>query len=119
MIFNPNVMAAAGGGGGAVAMTYTGNGNSSRTFTFDGIEPAMIFIMAPEVGEARAIITGSNNWGYAFSYSSSYGSASVTFFDFNVASSGNSVTFSKITSTKLPILNKSGNTYLLVAIPKA
>ena len=116
MIFNPNVMAAAGGGGGgAVAMTYKGDGNASRTFTFDNIEPAMIFIMVPEVGEARAMTTGSNSWCYGFLYNST----PFKTFDADVTFSGNLVTFSGLTASKLSVLNKSGSTYLLVAIPKA
>lgn len=116
MIFNPNVMAAAGGGGGAVAGTYTGDGNAARTFTFDSIEPALMIIFAPESGRAMAINAGTHAWCDAESFGSKLTSATSV----DVSFSGKSVTFSGMTSTAtLNQINKSGRIYLFVAIPKA
>ena len=116
MIFNPNVMAAAGGGGGAVVGTYTGDGNATRTFTFDSIEPALVIIFAPESGRAMAINAGTHTWCDA----ESFGSKLTPVTSVDVSFSGKSVTFSGMsTSATLNQINKSGRTYLFVAIPKA
>jgi len=116
MIFNPNVMAAAGGGGGgAVTATYTGNGNTSRKFTFANIEPALMIIFAPESGRVMAINAGSNSYAVAESFG-----ATKAAIDIDVSFSDKAVTFSDLsTSARLNLINKSGNIYLFVAIPKA
>lgn len=116
MIFNPNVMAAASGGGGAVVGTYTGNGYSSKSLTFANIEPACIILMH---GVEHRVIAINNSAGGLAVYES-LSSVKLSAAEVTVNFSKKTVTFSGLsTSALLNAVNKSGESYSFVAIPKA
>lgn len=59
MIFNPNVMAAAGGGGGAVCGAYKGDGGYRKELHFD-FDPALVVIASdPFVGYSNTTVASA------------------------------------------------------------
>ena len=108
MIFNPNVMAAAGGSGGAVIGTYTGNGKKTRTIEFN-IEPAIVFIHSTDssaYGNMYIYIANSNGYGVQLSNNTSTHSSQGTI-------NGKTLTITDYSP------NTNGETYTYIAIPKA
>lgn len=114
MIFNPNVMAAAGGSGGAVVGTYIGDGSASRSLTFD-FEPAFVVIMSAEGHETMTINAGRASIGVTFAAKTGLASMSNPTVEF----SGKTATFSGLSGLEGKALNTSNKTYTYVAIPKA
>ena len=124
MIFNPNVMAAAGGGGGAVTGTYTGNGASYRRFTFD-FEPAMMIIVRNagtydfKVAYRTTVISGADFATVEIMQSDTRNYGSLLLSVLNVETQSKAVRVSSIDSTAMPAINSSNVTYTYIVIPKA
>ena len=114
MIFNPNVMAAAGGAG-AVTGSYTGNGSNQKNFNL-GFEPAAILIISsPDSGNNVYMMVAVN--GAPKGLGTSSGSGSNYRIDVNFRGEG--VLIGSPADPNINHYNRSGTVYNYIAIPKA
>lgn len=116
MIFNPNVMAAAGGGGGAVTGTYTGNGTVGREIALPFAPALLIVEQTSNATQYICFITGKHCKVLGIQNSTSLVTAKsgvswlTTSIDDKIL---------KTTSATNGWLNSNGNSYTYIAIPKA
>lgn len=121
MIFNPNVMAAAGGGGGAVTMEYIGTGAASKTLELP-VEPAIVVIAALSSSYGTALMfcpLSPYNWG-GFgirNYNNSTSNSQTTCILGTL--SEKTLTITNTTSAVINFYNNKGITYKVTIIPKA
>lgn len=116
MIFNPNVMAAAGGGSGAAVGTYTGDGTVGREIALPFAPALLIVEQTSNSTQYMAFITGKNC--KIFKVEKSTELTSVSGMVAWLTTSIDDGVF-KTTSAINYWLNSQNNSYTYIAIPKA
>lgn len=115
MIFNPNVMAAAGGGG-AVVGTYTGNGTVGREIELPFAPALLIVEQTSNYNQYMCFITGKHCKVLSMQNTTSLATAKggISWLTTSIDSK-----ILKTTSDTNDWLNFNGNSYTYIAIPKA
>lgn len=115
MIFNPNVMAAAGGGG-AVVGTYTGNGTVGREIELPFAPALLIVEQTSNYNQYMCFITGKHCKVLSMQNTTKLATVQggISWLSTSIDSK-----ILKTTSDTNGWLNLNGNSYTYIAIPKA